>query len=312
MTAGEADSSDEPADDSGDAVLPGMPEPLYVASPSRLAAWLDCPRRYRMQYLDRPRPPARPARAHTHIGTAVHAALAAWWHLPRRDRSARAGARLVERGWIDVGFRDPAQSMHWRTRSATAVSAYLETIDPDVEPPGVERVVPLRAFGMSIAGKIDRLDLRGDVPGGRFVVVDYKTGRVVPTPEEARTSLALALYAGAVWQTFRRRCVDVELHHVPSGTIVAHRHTPDGLRRKVDEAASIVADLRRADANHRRGAGSGAEKDGNSGDFAPRPSALCRWCDFRAHCVEGQQMGPEKSSWAALEERGEDRSWDES
>lgn len=291
--------------DASEGVLPGLPEPLYVASPSRLAAWLDCPRRYRMQYLDRPRPPSRPARAHTHIGTAVHAALASWWNLPRRERTPSTGGRLVERGWIDLGFRDAAQSMQWRTRSATAVSAYLEGIDPAAEPPGVERVVPLRALGMSIAGKIDRLDLRPDVPGGRFVVVDYKTGRVTSTEQEARTSLALALYAGAVWQTFRRRCVDVELHHIPSGTIVAHRHTPEGLRRKVEEAASIVADLRRADANHRR-------EGGNSADFAPRPSALCRWCDFRAHCVEGQQMGPEKSSWAALEERGEDRSWDES
>ena len=41
------------------ATLPGMPEPLWAGSPSKLLAFLDCPRRYRMQYLDRPSPERR-------------------------------------------------------------------------------------------------------------------------------------------------------------------------------------------------------------------------------------------------------------
>ncbi|HEU5144802.1 MAG TPA: PD-(D/E)XK nuclease family protein, partial [Dermatophilaceae bacterium] len=59
----------------------GMPTPLYAASPSRLIAWLDCPRRYRMQYLDRPRPEARPQRAHTSVGIATHNVLRDFWDL---------------------------------------------------------------------------------------------------------------------------------------------------------------------------------------------------------------------------------------
>ena len=40
--------------------------------------------------------------------------------------------------------------------------------------------------------------------------------------------------------------------------------------------------------------------------FGPRTSAICSWCDFRAHCPEGQRMGPEKSDWAGLEPAGYD------
>ena len=58
--------------------LPGMPTPLYAASPSRLLAFLDCPRRYRLQYLDRPSPEKRRQRAHTSLGIAVHNALRDW------------------------------------------------------------------------------------------------------------------------------------------------------------------------------------------------------------------------------------------
>ena len=37
-------------------MLAGMPRRLYPCTPTRLASWLDCPRRYRMTYLDRPAP----------------------------------------------------------------------------------------------------------------------------------------------------------------------------------------------------------------------------------------------------------------
>ena len=93
-----------------------MPAPLYAASPSKLLAFLDCPRRYRLQYLDRPSPEKRRQRAHTSLGNAVHNALRDWWDLP--ERTPEAGAGLVDRAWIDVGFRDGEQSREWRGRMA--------------------------------------------------------------------------------------------------------------------------------------------------------------------------------------------------
>jgi putative RecB family exonuclease len=271
----------------------GMPTPLYSGSPSRLLAWLDCPRRYRMQYLDRPRPQARPQRAHTSVGIATHNALRDFWDLPAGRRTPAGVAELVRSSWIDVGFRDPEQSAAWRLRVRDAVTEYLRVSDRDNQPVGIERSVSLKTDEVVITGRIDRLDDRE----GELVVVDYKTGRQVPTDDDARTSLPLALYAVAASRMFRRPCRRVELHHVPSGTIAAHEHTDESLARKVAEAESIASDLRRADAEFR-------EVGVESTRFAPRTSAICSWCDFRAHCPEGQQMGPEKSDWAGLEPTG--------
>lgn len=270
-------------------VLPDLPEPLYAASPSKLLAFLDCPRRYRMQYLDRPAPPRRRQRAHTSVGNSVHNALRDWWDLP--ERTPATGAALLERSWIDVGFRDAGQSREWRARSRDAVASYLARVDPDNQPTGIERTVSFVSGDLRLTGRVDRLDDRD----GELVVVDYKTSRVPSTDDEARTSLPLALYAAAVWKMFRRATFRVELHHVPSGTVAAHRHTPESLTRKVDAARSIARDARRADADHKReGAGSAM--------FPPVTGPLCGWCDFRAHCPEGQRASPEKSDWAALEE----------
>ena len=57
--------------------LEGMPTALFVCTPSRLTNWLDCPRRYRMTYLDRPSPQKGPPWAHYTVGAAVHLALPA-------------------------------------------------------------------------------------------------------------------------------------------------------------------------------------------------------------------------------------------
>lgn len=269
--------------------LTGVPAPLYAASPSKLLAFLDCPRRYRLQYLDRPSPPRRGQRAHTSLGNAVHNALRDWWDLP--VRTPDAGAALVDRAWIDVGFRDGEQSREWRERMRAAVTTYLESVDPNSAPMGIERTVSFVSGDLRLTGRVDRLDERD----GELVVVDYKTSRVPSTDDEARTSLALGLYAAAVWKMFRRRTLRVELHHVPSGTVAAHVHTPQSLTRKVEQARSIAREARRADLDF-------AEKGQSSEVFPPRPGPLCGWCDLRAHCPEGQAAGPEKLPWAALEE----------
>ena len=270
--------------------IAGLPRRLFRASPSRLLAWVDCPRRYRMQYLDRPSPPARAQRAHTSVGVAVHNALRDWWDLPPAERTPHAGAELVRASWIDVGFRDGDQSLEWRARAQQHVTAYLSEVDPAAQPLGIERTVSLKTESLALQGRIDRLDER---PEG-LTVVDYKTSRVAPTDDDARTSLPLALYAAAVWKMFRRRCVRVELHHLPTGSVAVHEHTGDSLKRKIAEAESIASDARRAEEDY-------AEYGVDSGRFPANVGPLCQWCDFRAHCPAGQRVGPEKSGWAALE-----------
>ena len=268
----------------------GMPRRLYSASPSRLMAWLDCPRRYRMQYLDRPRPVARPQRAQTSVGVTTHNVLRDFWDLTPFERTPAAVERLVRKSWIGVGFRDADQSEEWQARTIQRVTAYLRGVNRDRQPLGVERTVSLRTETLAATGRLDRLDDRD----GELVVVDYKTGRARLHDDDARTSLPLALYAVAVAGMFRRPCERVELHHLPTGEVLAHQHTQESLQRKVAEAESIASDLRRADADY-------AQRGEASPLFEPRLSPICPWCDFRAHCPQGQRVGPEKSNWAGLE-----------
>jgi putative RecB family exonuclease len=273
-------------------VLEGMPRRLYPCTPTRLLTWLDCPRRYRFSYLDRPAPPKGPPWAHTGLGTSVHTALASWWRLPARERTADRGAQLVRQGWVREGYRDDAQSEAVRERAAGWVRDYLADVDPRTEPIGVERTVSAPTPALVLSGRVDRIDER---PDGSVVVVDYKTGRRPPADHDARASLALAVYAVAAARTLRRPCAVVELHHLPTGTVAAAAHEEASLARKVAEAESIAREARAADEAY--AAGSATERT-----FPVRPSGSCGWCDFRAACPEGRAAAPQRHPWDAVDE----------
>ncbi len=138
----------------------GMPRRLYPCTPSRLRTWLDCPRRYRMTYLDRPAPPKGAPWAHNSLGASVHNALAGWWRLRREERTTEAAGELLESGWITEGYADDVQSAEYLRRSRTMVERYVARLDPACEPAGVERTVAAKTDLIAISGRIDRLDDR--------------------------------------------------------------------------------------------------------------------------------------------------------
>jgi RecB family exonuclease len=288
----------------------GMPRRLYACTPTRLSTWLDCPRRYRMSYLDRPQPPKGPPWAHNSFGASVHNTLAGWWRLPQRERSVAAAGDLLERGWLRDGFADDAQSLLHRRRARAMVQAYVAGLDPASEPLGVERTVATKTDLIAVSGRIDRLDDRRDTgrdaAGGRdghgaggtceLVVVDYKTGRHLLTVDDARTSLPLALYALAAERVMRRPCRRVELHHLPTGRVLAWEHTAESLSRQLRRAQDIAAECAAADEQFRGGLA--AERIDEV--FPPRPGSWCGWCDYRAQCPEGGSAAVPRRPWDGL------------
>jgi RecB family exonuclease len=309
----------------------GMPRRLYSCTPTRLTTWLDCPRRYRMTYLDRPPPPKGPPWAHNSVGASVHNALAGWWRLPRPQRTVAAAGDLLDRGWLTDGFADDAQLAAQRRRWRPLVESYVARLDPDNEPLGVERTVATRTDLIAVSGRIDRLDDRLPVPAARtapddadlgartapddaeldgadldeadtdgepggLVVVDYKTGRHLLTVDDARSSLPLALYALAAARVMRRPCLRVELHHLPTGRVLAWEHTPQSLDRQLHRAEDIAAECATADDRYRDPAG-----DQGDATFPPQPGPRCGWCDYRAHCPEGSAAAQGRRPWDGLD-----------
>lgn len=265
---------------------------LVRVTPARLSTWEDCRRRYRLTYLDRPAPVRTGARAASTLGAVVHLALRTFFALRPDQRTPQAAARLVDRHWTSEGFRDAEQAHRYRERARGWLADYAadcaEGGAAEVDAVGLEQWVSVTVGGIVAEGRVDRIDRRGD----ELVIVDYKTGRT-PTVDDARGSRALALYALAAERTLRRRCREVELHHLPSGQVAAWRHDRASLdahaeaaQRSADELAAAADDL-----------AAGAEADAR---FPASPAPRCGSCDVRRHCPPGRAAAPEAQPWAQL------------
>jgi hypothetical protein len=196
------------------------------------------------------------------------------------------------------------------------------TLDPSDEPVGVERTVATRTSVIALSGRVDRIDQRGD----ELVIVDYKTGRRPLDVDDARSSLALAAYAIAASRVMRRPCHKVELHHLPTGSIVEWEHTDESLGRHLRRAEEIGMEAAEAGERYRAWAATArpaakpsskpsAKPSGAAGDaertppalpteigelFPASPGPICSWCDFRRHCPEGLAVSTPRQPWDGL------------
>jgi RecB family exonuclease len=250
-----------------------------------------------MTYLDRPAPAKGPPWAHNSFGASVHNALAGWWRLRRPERTVAAAGGLLEGGWIEEGYAGPGQSAEQRARARDMVERYVATLNPGAEPLGVERTVGAHTEHIVVSGRIDRLDARrGPAGETELAVVDYKTGRRALSADDARSSLALALYALAAARIFHAPCHRVELHHLPTGEILAWSHTDESLARHLGRAEDIAEECAAADERMR----DGLPADRYDEVFPPRPGPSCGWCDYRRHCPEGAAAASARRPWDGL------------
>jgi putative RecB family exonuclease len=266
-----------------------MPRKLVKVTPARLATWVDCRRRYRMNYLDRPTPPKSGPWAHNTLGAVVHNALRAYFDLPVAKRTPESAAGLVTANWRDDGFADRDQAAAYRERARDWVADYVAELDPAAEPVGVERWVSAPVGRIVAEGRVDRIDERD----GELVIVDYKTGRHALSVDDARGSQALALYAIAARRTLRRPAFRVELHHLPTGSVLAWTHTQESLARHLSRAEETADEL--SEATDELAAGGDPETL-----FPPNPGRRCTWCDFRRSCPAGQTAAAEIQPWTLL------------
>lgn len=243
-------------------------------SPTALLSFEECPRRYRMTYVDRPRPPKPPIDAYRYVGVMAHAALAAWWE------SGNAVAYLADHWDPDV-FADERQATRWYAKVSDWITRYTETLDRDEPPVGIERTVSFDDDSMIFSGRVDRVDERS----GMLRIVDYKTGHRLLEPGAARASQPLALYAVAATRTLRRPCYRVELHHLPTGTVSVGVHDDESLARHLDRARNTAVDITAAVDSLSAGAAPDEV-------FPPQPGPLCGFCEHQARCPEGNQFPP--------------------
>ena len=245
-------------------------------SPSRTADFKQCPLLYRFRAVDRLAGPPSVAAAR---GTLVHAVLEALFDLPAPERTPEQALRLVEPRWRALVAEEPALAemlaadgvadTTWFAQAGALVERWFELEDPTLlEPADRELYVETDVDGLTLRGYIDRLDI---APTGEVRIVDYKTGRCPDERFENKALFQMKFYALVLWRT-RGVVPDLlQLVYLGDGRIM--RYVPD------------EAELRAIERNV-KAVWTAIERAARTGDWRPRTSSLCSWCEFQALCPE--------------------------
>ncbi|MBN0045400.1 RecB family exonuclease [Streptomyces actuosus] len=248
-------------------------------SPSRAGDFMQCPLLYRFRVIDRL--PEKPSEAATR-GTLVHAVLERLFDAPAAERTAPRAKSLVPGQWDRLRearpelvelFADDADGerlTRWLSEAEQLVERWFTLEDPTrLEPAERELFVEAELdSGLRLRGIIDRVDV---APTGEVRIVDYKTGRA-PRPEYAESALfQMKFYALVVWRLKRVVPRRLQLVYLGSGDVLTYDPVLADLERVERKLLALWEAIRRAT---------------ETGDWRPRPTKLCGWCDHRAHCPE--------------------------
>ncbi len=263
-------------------------EPAAVAvppaslSPSRAGDFMQCPLLYRFRVIDKL--PEKPSEAATR-GTLVHSVLERLFDAPATERTAPRAKSLVPGQWDRLREAKPELAelfadsdekaagerlARWLAEAEQLVERWFTLEDPTrLEPAERELFVEARLeSGLRLRGIIDRVDV---APTGEVRIVDYKTGKA-PRPEYAEGALfQMKFYALVVWRLKKVVPRRLQLVYLGSGDVLTYDPVIADLERVERKLLALWDAIRRST---------------ESGDWRPRRTKLCGWCDHQEVCPE--------------------------
>ncbi|WP_406500318.1 PD-(D/E)XK nuclease family protein [Streptomyces sp. NBC_00846] len=240
---------------------------------------MQCPLLYRFRVIDKL--PEKPSEAATR-GTLVHAVLERLFDNPAAERTAGRATALIPAQWDRLLESKPELSelfakdaggerlSRWLSEAESLVERWFSLEDPTrLEPAERELFVETELeSGLRLRGVIDRIDV---APTGEVRIVDYKTGKA-PRPEYAEGALfQMKFYALVIWRLKGVVPRRLQLVYLGSGDIMTYDPVVADLERVERKLLALWDAIRLAT---------------ETGEWRPRPTKLCGWCDHQAACPE--------------------------
>lgn len=248
-------------------------------SPSRASDFMQCPLLYRFRVIDKL--PEKPSEAATR-GTLVHAVLERLFDAPAGERTATSAKSLIPGQWdrlreakpelteLFAGDEQGERLARWLADAEKLVERWFTLEDPTrLEPAERELFVQAELeSGLKLRGIIDRVDV---APSGEVRIVDYKTGKA-PRPEYSEGALfQMKFYALVVWRLKGVVPRRLQLVYLGSGDVITYDPRIEDLEQVERKLHALWEAITLAT---------------ETGDWRPRPTKLCGWCDHQAVCPE--------------------------
>lgn len=245
---------------------------ITYISYSQLQTFQMCPLHYKLRYLLNLPSPASPALSY---GVSVHSALRDFFMMMKQqpDLETVAIRELLKKNWLSQGYSSKLHEQQTYTQAENMLLAFGERILEN-RPDTIAIEMPFNFWlgKLKVGGRIDRIDKLSD---GRIEIIDYKTGRNVPTESKVKEDLQLSLYALAAAEVrdgiLGREPEEVllTLHYLEDDIKISTTRSKEALQFAKEQILQKTADITKS-------------------DFHCSRTILCKNCEYKMICESGK------------------------
>jgi len=232
---------------------------------SRFSTYQTCPQQYKLHYVDKIPVPTAPE---LHFGSAVHEALSFMYapkHLQTPSVEEVAQAFITAWQAREAEVAEGRRQLYFE-QGVDMLRRHYQRHLPREEgrfTAATERFFDVPLDGDHVLnGRIDRIDV---LPGNRLEIIDYKTGRTMPTQQMAEKDRQLAIYRMAADQLYPGHQVTTTFLYLLHDFELRVTHSEDFLADTRAAMAEVIARIQLS-------------------DYDPDPGAHCDWCAYRSYC----------------------------
>lgn len=247
---------------------PTAPLDITYISYSQIQTFMTCPLHYKLRYILNMPSPASPALSY---GISVHGTLRDFYQLLMQKQPAdeKIIKELLHKNWVAQGYTSKLHEQQTYKQAESMLTNYVQLNSENIpDTLSVEQPFNFWLGKLKVGGRIDRIDR---TPDGKLEIIDYKTGKNVPTEKKVKEDLQLSTYAIAAAEIH-----DGILGRNPEDVILTLHYLEDNIKLSTTRTAEQIQEakefiLQKVD-------------EISKSSFACSASILCKNCEYGMLC----------------------------
>jgi len=230
---------------------------------SKYSTYKQCPFKYKAHYIDGLAAKYEKETPALFLGNLVHDTLYKFYQIKNpEERTLEKMNDIFESMWRDDVFTTQTERDEYYNRGKDMLARFYEKEDKTSNPISLEEYFEVQLGEHTINGFIDRVDKADD----GVEIIDYKTGRYVPSQQEVDEDMQLTFYYIGYTNKHKEEPKKLSLYFLDKGVKRITTRTKKDLKNGLKE---IKRTINRIETDR---------------DFKPTPNKFCQWCDYAILC----------------------------
>jgi len=214
-------------------------------SVSQIETFKTCPMHYKLKYIYKL---PTPSSASISFGVSIHNTLKEF------VETKQDILKIYKKNWIEEGYLNKKHKEAFYSKGENYLLGFIKnSFDKNIKTVALEQkfTMPIDSHlkideTLKIGGTIDRID---DLGGGRYEIIDYKTGANIPTQKDVDKNIQLSFYALAVSNLYKIKPEDIilSLYYFEGQQKITTKRTTEQLEELKKEILEIKKEIEESD-----------------------------------------------------------------